>query len=87
MRRSVVLLAALGAVLASAKRCQDITVSVSLESHNAKFNLEPLLTDVEVTDFYLRLARQGGNLMEELQDGVRLLQGWRDRLLLYINVL
>ena len=79
MRRSVVLLAALGAVLASAKRCQDVTVSVSLKSRNAKFNLEPLLTDVEVTDFYLRLARQGGNLMEELQDGVRLPRTGIDR--------
>jgi len=74
MRRSAVLLA-LGAVLASAKRCQDITVPVSLKSRNAKFNLEPLLTDVDVTNFYLRLARQGGNLMAELQDGYHDVEG------------
>lgn len=68
MLRSAVLLAL--AAIASAKKCQDITVSVSLKARSATFNLEPLETEIDVTNFYLGLARQGGNLMESLQTGV-----------------
>lgn len=65
---SVALLALAG--VASARQCQDITVHVSLQARNARFNLEPLETQMDVTNFYLGLARQGGCLMNRTLAGV-----------------
>lgn len=64
------LLLALAAV-ASARKCQDMTINVSLKARNAVFNVEPLATQNDVTNFYLGLARQGGSLMSRAQEGVR----------------
>lgn len=57
----------------SARRCRDIVVPVSLTSRNAVFDLEPLTTEVDVTNFYLNLAKQGRNYTKELLTGVGVL--------------
>lgn len=57
----------------TARQCHNMTIPVSLTSRNAVFDLEPLTTEVEVTDFYLNLANQGKNYTDELLTGVRLL--------------
>lgn len=54
----------------SARRCREIVVPVSLTSRNAVFDLEPLTTEVDVTNFYLNLAKQGSNYTDELLTGV-----------------
>lgn len=65
------LILALGAATAvAARRCRDITVPVSLASRNAVLDLEPLTTEVEVTNFYLNLARQGSNYGAQITTGV-----------------
>ncbi|KAF5021309.1 hypothetical protein F66182_6707 [Fusarium sp. NRRL 66182] len=55
---------------ASARKCTNITVPVSLTSENAVFNLETPLTKIEVTDFILSLSRQGNvPFPRQIQEG------------------
>lgn len=64
-------IAAIMVGIASARKCQDVVVPVSLTSQNAVFNLEPRTTGIEVTDFYLKLARQPGSYVSEITESVR----------------
>ena len=57
--------------IASARKCQELVVPVSLTSQNAVFNLEPRTTGIEVTDFYLNLAQQPGSYVSEITERVR----------------
>lgn len=66
---SSIALAALAAV-ASARSCRDISVPVSISSRNAAFDLKPLVTEIDTTDFFLGLSRQGTNYTDELLTGV-----------------
>jgi hypothetical protein len=60
--KSVTLLVVAGAaIMASARKCRDIKVSVCISSENMVLNLKPPTTEVDVTNFYLNLARQGTN--------------------------
>lgn len=64
------LLATAFAAVAAARKCRDISVPVSISSRNAHFDLKPLLTDIETTDFFLGLSKQGTNYTDILLDGV-----------------
>jgi hypothetical protein len=56
---------------ASARKCTNITVPVSLNSQNAVFTIEAPLTGIEVTSFAINLARQGEpSFPEQVQKGV-----------------
>lgn len=66
------LLLALTAAAVEARKCQDIKVPVSISSRNAVFNLETIETEIQATDFYLNLARQGGNYADRLLESVSL---------------
>lgn len=58
------------ACVASARRCSDLLIDVSLESRNAVFDLESPTEPEDVTNFYLGLSRSGNNLTEQLHKGV-----------------
>ncbi|KAJ4268962.1 hypothetical protein NW762_003033 [Fusarium torreyae] len=61
---------------ASARKCTNITVPVSLTSENAVFNLETPLTKIEVTNFALNLARQGSPAYPmQIQEGMTNISG------------
>ncbi|RBR08909.1 uncharacterized protein FIESC28_10089 [Fusarium coffeatum] len=45
---------------ASARKCTNITVPVSLTSENTEFGIETPLSKIDVTNFIINLARQGG---------------------------
>jgi hypothetical protein len=49
------------AAVAAARHCQNITVPVSLTSRNAVFDLQPPSTEIEVTNFFLRMSWPGNN--------------------------
>jgi hypothetical protein len=56
---------------ASARKCTNITVPVSLTSQNAVFTIEAPLTGIEVTSLAVNLARQGAPpYPEQVQKGV-----------------
>ncbi len=69
MYKSTILLAAVAAV-SEARRCTNIMVPVSIESRNGKFNIAPPETEIEATNFALRLTRQGGNYTKDVLDEV-----------------
>lgn len=64
------LLLALTAAAVEARKCQDIKVPVSISSRNSVFNLKTIETEIQATDFYLNLARQGGNYSDRLIESV-----------------
>ena len=56
---------------ASARKCTNITVPVSLTSQNAVFTIEAPLTGIDVTSLAINLARQGApSYPEQVQKGV-----------------
>jgi hypothetical protein len=69
MWRSPAVLLALAAV-AAARRCQNITVPVSISAINAVFGIHAPLTEIDVTNFFLNFARQGFNYTEDVTRGV-----------------
>lgn len=69
MHKSTLILAAVAAV-AEARKCTNMMVPVSIESRNGKFNVAPPETEIEATNFALRLTRQGGNYTRDLLDEV-----------------
>lgn len=71
---SSLVVAALTAV-ASARSCRDISVPVSISSRNAEFDLQPLLTEIDTTEFFLGLSRQGTNLTDTLLSGYHTVKG------------
>ena len=64
MLKSVALLALATAV--TARKCQNITVPISISSRNAVFDLKAPTTEIEATNFFLKLSRQGSNYTQEL---------------------
>ncbi|KAF9878941.1 hypothetical protein CkaCkLH20_03841 [Colletotrichum karsti] len=54
------------AAVASARVCQNITVEVEITARNGVFNISAPETNVDVTDFTLDLAKQGGNLTAQV---------------------
>ena len=58
MFKSLALFSLLAA--ASARKCTNITVPVSLTSENTEFGIETPLSKIDVTNFIINLARQGG---------------------------
>lgn len=70
MLQSKILLALAAAGGVSARKCRDIKVPISITSQNAVLDLQPLTTEIEVTNFYLELAKQGGNYFDKLFKGV-----------------
>jgi hypothetical protein len=69
MIRPAVLVAAM-ASLASARECHDAVIHVSLSARNAIFNLSPLVTAIDTTNWALESAKQGANYTDEVLDGV-----------------
>lgn len=70
LQSAVLLVLAAASNVVSARWCRDLTIPVSLTSRNAVFDIEPLKTEIDVTNFYLELGKQGGNLTEKLVKGV-----------------
>ncbi|KAK2131979.1 hypothetical protein NOF04DRAFT_1368488 [Fusarium oxysporum II5] len=61
---------------ASARKCTNITVPVSLTSQNAVFTIEAPLTGIEVTSLAVNLARQGAPpYPEQVQKGFTTVSG------------
>ncbi|KAM5351024.1 hypothetical protein ACJ41O_003747 [Fusarium nematophilum] len=63
---------------ASARKCTNITVPVSLKTENAVFNLRTPLTKIDVTNFALNLTRQGENFIKDAQKGTVVVSGSYD---------
>lgn len=62
---SSALLAGLAAV-ATARKCQNLTVPISITASNTHFKLQAPSNNVEVTDFVLNLAQPGANYTAEV---------------------
>ncbi|CAM1505140.1 Fc.00g107770.m01.CDS01 [Cosmosporella sp. VM-42] len=60
---------------ASARRCKDITVPVSLTATNAVFDLKAPTTKIEVSNLFLNIARQGSNYPASIQKGTARISG------------
>lgn len=58
------------AAVSAAMQCRDLTIPVSISARNAEFNLKPLHTQVEVTDFFMNLTQPGGDAIADLLQGV-----------------
>lgn len=58
-------------IAAAATNCKNLTIPVTISARNGKFpeSLTPQ-TNVEVTDFFLNLTRQGTNFTNEVLQGV-----------------
>lgn len=65
---SALVLALAGA--AAAKHCKNITVPVDITARNGEFDLKPLSTEIETTNFFLDLSRPGYNVTETHLKGV-----------------
>jgi hypothetical protein len=61
---------ALLAGLASAKKCQQLTIPIEASGRNGVFNVEPPATNIDVTDFILDLLQQGTNYSQNILTGV-----------------
>ena len=70
VRVNLLALAAWSAATAAARRCQNLTIPISITSENQQFNLVPPKSDIEVTNFILDLTRAQNNLVDELFTGV-----------------
>lgn len=69
------LAAVLGWGIVSARKCENISVSVDIEARTADFDLETPVSSVDVTDFSLNLFRQGHNFTEEIVTSYRTTSG------------
>lgn len=58
------------AVLAAARRCQNLTVEVDISARNGVFNIETPATDIDVTNFIFEMGTQGRNYTDEILTGV-----------------
>lgn len=72
MARSLLLLTILSltAGLSVARRCQNITIPISISSRNGIFSLATPANDVDVTDFVLNNYRAGVNYTDDVLQGV-----------------
>lgn len=66
---TVVALAALAST-AYAAVCQNISIPVNITARNGVFNLANPTNNIDVTNFALRMARQGHNYTNEILAGV-----------------
>ena len=60
--------------LASARKCQKLTIPIQASGRNGVFNLAPPATDIDVADFILNLVRQGTNYPESILSGVSMMK-------------
>lgn len=60
---------------ASARKCQNITIPVSISARNGNFNISAPANNIEVTNFILNLARQGHNYTNEILNGYKTVSG------------
>lgn len=58
------------AALASARKCMNLTVEVTVDARNAVFNLTAPASDIEVTNFILDFTQQSHNISAEYLTGV-----------------
>ncbi len=74
--RSLSLVAALASIVTvtTARKCQNITVPVTISARNAVFSLKAPATDIEATNFVLGSVQQGKNYTNSLLTGVSLLK-------------
>ena len=56
--------------IASARKCQNITVPVTLSARQGIFNISAPASDIDVTNFILDDTRQGTNYTKEVLSGV-----------------
>lgn len=57
--------------VALARKCQNITVPVTITARNSVFNLAAPANNIEVTNFILDLTQQGANYPATIMSGVR----------------
>lgn len=69
---------ALVAGLATARKCQNITVSVSITARNGVFDVEPAQNNIEVTNFILDGTQQGHNATVQVLTGYADVSGTYD---------
>lgn len=55
---------------ACARKCMNISIPVRIEARNGNFDIKPLETEIQLTDFFLRFSRPGQNFTSELLQGV-----------------
>ena len=58
------------ATAASARRCTNLTIPISISARNAIFDIAAPTTEVDVTNFFLNNARSGFNYTEQILGGV-----------------
>lgn len=72
-----IILAAVAALssVASAARCQNLTIPVSISARNGVFNIQNPTTNIAAIDFSLNLSRQGHNYSQEVLTGYNTVSG------------
>jgi len=60
---------------AAAAHCQNLTIPISVSARNGNFSLANPTTDIDVTNFALRTARQGHNYTAEVLEGYHTVSG------------
>ena len=73
--RSSILPFILLAAGAHARKCQNITIPVSISARNGVFNVQPAQSDIEVTNFILDGTQQGHNGSAEALSGYATVSG------------
>ena len=71
--KSAIAAASIFAAVASAKKCQELTVPVNVAARNGVFDTAALTphTEIDITNFILNLAQQGNNYTADVLQGVR----------------
>lgn len=59
------LLSAALTAVATARKCQNLTVPISISARNTNFSLQAPATNVEVSDFILNFSQPGMNFTEQ----------------------
>ena len=77
-RPSIVAAGLLLLSVASARQCQDITVSVDISARNGQFNLSTPTTNIDVTNFILNSVQNGHNGTQEILVGYDTIAGTYD---------
>ncbi|UNI13903.1 hypothetical protein JDV02_000598 [Purpureocillium takamizusanense] len=77
MFKSAAILVALAAAAAevAARNCRNINVPISISARNGDFDVKPPATEIEVTNVFLRLARQNFNYTKTVLKGYKTVQG------------
>lgn len=68
MFKSALLLALATAV--TARKCQDLTIPISISATNTAFNLPPPATDIDVANILINLAEDSTNFFSSILVGV-----------------